>query len=223
MNDLQVFNFKNNNIRSLMINNDPWFIGKDVAVALGYNNPRDAIKKHVYEDDKNTVAIHDGIVGNPNMTIINESGLYALIFGSKLDKAKEFKHWVTSEVLPQIRKTGSYGNSEKLRLAEIISRTPVENLPYLRELYPNYFKRSPGSTLERLSDENTSYQSWLNDYNVSRDYISRFPTTDIFNDYVTYCHERHMFNLGKKTFYRQLEYDFGLRRRQKSDGYRYYV
>lgn len=92
----------------MTIDNEPWFVGKDVADALGYSNSRDAIATHVEMEDKNTVVISDGKRENPNQAIINESGLYALIFGSKLESAKRFKHWVTSEVLPIIRKTGSY-------------------------------------------------------------------------------------------------------------------
>ena len=87
--------------------NEPWFIGNDVAEVLGYANTRDALNKHVEDEDKNTVAIRDGI-GNPYQTIINESGLYSLILSSKLPAAKEFKRWVTSEVLPSIRKHGGY-------------------------------------------------------------------------------------------------------------------
>lgn len=109
MNELQIFdNPEFGKIRGLMLDGDPWFVGKDVAGALGYSNPRDALARHVDSEDKNTVAFHDGIQGNPNMTIINESGLYSLILSSKLPTAKRFKHWVTSEVLPAIRKTGRY-------------------------------------------------------------------------------------------------------------------
>ena len=109
MNKLQIFNSAEfGEIRTVTIDNEPWFVGKDVAEALGYSNTRDALATHVSEEDKNTVVISDGKRGNPNQVVINESGLYALIFGSKLDSAKRFKHWVTSEVLPTIRKTGSY-------------------------------------------------------------------------------------------------------------------
>ena len=83
------------------------FVGKDVAEVLGYSNPRDALRKHVDEDDK-AVAFCDSLGGQQQTTFINESGLYALILSSKLPKAREFKHWVTAEVLPQIRKTGGY-------------------------------------------------------------------------------------------------------------------
>ena len=83
------------------------FVGKDVAEVLGYSNPRDALRKHVDEDDK-AVAFCDSLGGQQQTTFINESGLYSLILSSKLPKAREFKHWVTAEVLPQIRKTGGY-------------------------------------------------------------------------------------------------------------------
>lgn len=95
-------------IRTVDQNGEPWFVGKDVAAALGYSNPRDALSKHVDDQDKNSVAFRDGTSGNPNVTVINESGLYSLIFGSKLEGAVRFKRWVTSEVLPTLRKTGSY-------------------------------------------------------------------------------------------------------------------
>ena len=110
MNQLEIFkNREFGEIRTVAIDGEPWFVGKDVAEALGYSNTRDALATHVMDEDKNTVVISDGKRrGNPNQVIINESGLYALIFGSKLDSAKRFKHWVTSEVLPQIRRTGTY-------------------------------------------------------------------------------------------------------------------
>lgn len=118
MNELQIFNNPDfGNIRALEINGDPYFVGKDVAEALGYSNPRDALAKHVDDEDKNSVAFHDGTSGNPNMTVINESGVYALVFSSKLPKAREFKHWVTSEVLPTIRKHGAYMTPETLEKA----------------------------------------------------------------------------------------------------------
>ena len=111
MNELQIFNNEEfGKIRTVTINNEPWFVSKDVATALGYSNSRDAISKHVFDDDKG-VAKCDTPSGRQEMSVINESGLYALIFGSKLDSAKRFKHWVTSEVLPSIRRSGSYQKS----------------------------------------------------------------------------------------------------------------
>ena len=88
---------------------EPWFVGKDVAERLGYSNTRDAVRKHVDEEDKTTVAICDDGSNYKSMTVlINESGLYSLVLSSKLPQAKEFKRWVTAEVLPQIRRTGGY-------------------------------------------------------------------------------------------------------------------
>lgn len=113
MNDLQVFtNERLGKVRVMQVKGQPYFVGKDIAEALGYSNSRDALAKHVHEDDKITVAIRDGKKGNPNQVCINESGMYSLIFGSELETAKEFKHWVTSEVLPSIRKTGGYNANQ---------------------------------------------------------------------------------------------------------------
>ena len=125
MNELRLFNFENNQVRTLLINDEPWFVGKDVAEILGYSNPRDALSKHVDSEDKNSVAIHDGNKGNPNLTIINESGVYALVFSSKLQSAKKFKHWVTSEVLPTLRKTGSYAKPQ-LTGEELMAKALIE-------------------------------------------------------------------------------------------------
>lgn len=113
MEKVQVFKNEEFEVRTVEINGEPWFIGKDVANVLGYSNSRKALADHVDSEDKNTVTIRDGIVGNPNQTIINESGLYSLILGSKLPSAKRFKHWVTSEVLPAIRQSGVYMTDDK--------------------------------------------------------------------------------------------------------------
>ena len=108
MNELQIFNSEEfGDIRTVTIENEPWFVGKDVATALGYSNPQKAVRDHISEEDRGVNEM-DTPSGRQNLAVINESGLYALIFGSKLESAKRFKHWVTSEVLPAIRKTGSY-------------------------------------------------------------------------------------------------------------------
>lgn len=112
MNELQIFvNKELGKIRALEINNEPWFVGKDVATILGYSNSSDALKVHVDEEDKckkDEIVIHDSIGRKQRPLLINESGLYSLILSSKLSSAKKFKRWVTSEVLPQIRETGGY-------------------------------------------------------------------------------------------------------------------
>lgn len=106
MKDLKVFNFDNQEVRTLLIDDEPHFVGKDVATILGYTNPQKAIRDHVDEEDKTVNKTFT--VNGTSPILINESGLYSLILSSKLPTAKKFKRWVTSEVLPAIRKTGSY-------------------------------------------------------------------------------------------------------------------
>lgn len=140
MNELQVFNNPEfGQVRTLTIEEEPWFVGKDVAVALGYGNPRDALRKHIEDEDKGVSQIATPS-GEQTMTIINESGLYALIFGSKLESAKRFKHWVTHEVLPAIRKTGTYSitptaraltTDDYMKAAQLAATCRNERLPYV--------------------------------------------------------------------------------------------
>lgn len=109
MNELQIFkNEEFGEVRSLIIDNEPYFVGKDVATALGYVKSRNAIATHVDAEDKKVAPIQGDVGGTQEMILINESGLYSLILSSKLPQAKKFKRWVTSEVLPAIRKTGGY-------------------------------------------------------------------------------------------------------------------
>ncbi|QUO21134.1 ORF6C domain-containing protein [Clostridiaceae bacterium Marseille-Q4143] len=120
MNNLQVFNSEEfGQVRTMVIDGEPWFVGKDVAEALGYERPTDTVRKRVDDEDRG-ISKMETPSGKQEMTIINESGLYTLVLGSKLDSAKRFKRWVTSEVLPTIRKTGSYNKpmteAEQIRL-----------------------------------------------------------------------------------------------------------
>ena len=115
MNELQIFkNEEFGEIRTVQLNNETYFVGKDVAEALKYNEPHKAIQRHVEEDDRTKHPVTDSSGRDQEAWIITESGLYALIFGSKLESAKRFKHWVTSEVLPSIRKHGVYAVDELL-------------------------------------------------------------------------------------------------------------
>lgn len=131
MNELQVFTSEEfGSVRTVTIDNEPWFVGKDVSSALGYSDTFGALKKHVSIEDKQNCQ-NDSFESPRGMTVINESGLYALIFGSKLESAKRFKHWVTSEVLPSIRKTGGYQmkipeGKELLALAVIEANKTIE-------------------------------------------------------------------------------------------------
>lgn len=113
-NELQLFDFENNQIRVLKINNEPWFVGKDVATILGYSNTRKALIDHVDDEDKKDgVTIRDSMGRSQLAVVINESGMYSLILSSKLPNAKKFKRWVTSEVLPAIREDGAYITDNK--------------------------------------------------------------------------------------------------------------
>lgn len=115
MQELKTFKFENQQVRTLTIDEEPYFLGKDVAVILGYSNSRKALQDHVdLEDKKDGVTIRDSIGREQTPVVINESGLYSLIMSSKLPTAKKFKRWVTSEVLPTIRKHGAYMTDQKI-------------------------------------------------------------------------------------------------------------
>ena len=103
MNEIKIFKFNEKDIRTVVLNGEPYFVGKDVATVLGYAEPRSAVSKKVDDEDRGVAKIATPS-GTQEMTVINESGVYSLIFGSKLPNAKNFKHWVTTEVLPTIRK-----------------------------------------------------------------------------------------------------------------------
>ena len=181
------------NIRGLEINGEPWLVGKDVADVLGYKNTRDALNKHVDDEDKNTVAIHDGI-GNPNKVIINESGFYSLVLRSKLPEAKKFKRWVTSEVLPQIRKTGGYipvneEDDEKTIMAkalQIMDKTIKEKNIKIEELEEDKYKLEglaiKGYSLKDLSTCLDYKERFIDDYCISQGWYSRVNHDVIIRD-----------------------------------------
>lgn len=149
MNEIQIFqNSEFGEVRTIMINGEPWFVGKDVSVALGYAKPTDAIRKHVDEEDRG-ISKMETPSGIQEMVIINESGLYSLIFGSKLESAKKFKRWVTSEVIPQIRRTGTYG-------APKIPENPMELLELHYEAIKHVDKR-----VDSLEDRFNTFEKSL--------------------------------------------------------------
>ncbi|HBC2852275.1 TPA: phage antirepressor [Enterococcus faecium] len=119
MNTPQIFNFEQNEVRTILVNDEPYFVAKDSAAILGYKRTADAIKQHVDAEDKGVGGIQTP-GGVQRMTLINESGLYSLIFSSQLPNAKKFKRWVTSEVLPQIRKHGMYATDELLNNPDLL-------------------------------------------------------------------------------------------------------
>lgn len=130
--ELQIFNFENQQVRTIEIENEPYFVGKDVAEILGYTNTPKAIRDHVDEEDKLTERI---VLSGQNreVIIINESGLYSLILSSKLPNAKKFKRWVTSEVLPAIRKYGGYLTEQKLEEALLNPDTLINLATQLKQ------------------------------------------------------------------------------------------
>lgn len=130
----QLFNFKGKQVRTVSVNNEPYFVGKDVATILGYTKSRNAIATHVDSEDKTTALIQgSGSNYKSKTVIINESGLYSLILGSKLPQAKEFKHWVTNEVLPTIRKHGAYMTPETIERALLNPDTIINLATQLKE------------------------------------------------------------------------------------------
>lgn len=159
MNKLQIFNSPDfGQIRTIQKNGEPWFVGKDVAEILGYKDTSDALKKHVDKEDKVLLKVGETPTlksSNFGMYIINESGLYSLILSSKMPKAKEFKRWVTSEVIPAIRKTGKYEAmaqavpvddepatdftqlefDQRIRIAAIIASCRRERLPLVAKVF----------------------------------------------------------------------------------------
>ena len=139
MNELEIFNNPEfGQIRATEINGEPYFVGKDVAEALGYEKPRNAIAQHVDPDDALKQGLTDSLGREQEAIFISESGVYALIFSSKLPKAKEFKHWVTSEVLPTIRKHGAYATPATI---ESIIADPDNGIKLLTALKEEQEKR----------------------------------------------------------------------------------
>ena len=146
-NEIKIFeNEEFGSVRTMEINGEPYFVGKDVATILGYSNINKAIQMHVDEEDKKVLDYkgfsHFGTTlwsGNDfsNKTIINESGLYSLILSSKLPKAKEFKHWVTSEILPSIRKTGGYLANSDMMVSTYFGNLPPEQQTLVKGLFDN--------------------------------------------------------------------------------------
>lgn len=120
MNTPQIFNFEQNEVRTILVNDEPYFVGKDVADVLGYSNTAKAIRDHVDIEDRRSERIVHPSGGAQDSVVINESGLYSLILKSKLPSARKFKRWVTSEVLPQIRKHGMYATDELLNNPDLL-------------------------------------------------------------------------------------------------------
>ena len=163
MNELMIFNNPEfGEVRTVEVDGEPWLVGKDVAQALGYANPRDALAKHVDDEDKTTVAFRDGTSGNPNLTVINESGLYSLVLSSKLPGAKKFRRWVTAEVLPSIRKHGAYMTPDTI---EKLISNPDTIIQLATALKEEQEKR------EALEAENEAQRQAIADFQPIKQYV----------------------------------------------------
>ncbi|HCY9740709.1 TPA: phage antirepressor [Staphylococcus aureus] len=177
MQALQTVNFEELPVRTLTVDNEPYFVGKDVAEILGYSNTRDALSKHVDEDDKEILTSRNTTLENlPNrgLTAVNESGLYSLIFSSKLESAKRFKRWVTSDVLPAIRKHGIYATDS------VIENT-LNNPDYIINILTEYKKEK---------EQNLLLQQEMGELKPKADYVDEIlkstgtlATTQIAADY----------------------------------------
>jgi hypothetical protein len=161
MNDqgLKKFDFRGASVRTVMIKGEPWFLASDVTEILGLGNPRDAIARHIDKDDRDGVGIPDAIGREQKTTVVNESGLYSLIFGSTKPEAKRFKHWVTKEALPEIRRTGQYTKD----VSPWLSSDPSQwhkTFPdaYFLQIFRLKGKRPP-------KDGNLKYTPWISHIN----------------------------------------------------------
>ena len=220
MNELTLFqNPEFGTIRSLTIDGEPWFVGKDVAEALGYSNTRKALADHVDEDDKTDgVTIRDSIGRDQTPVVINESGVYSLIFGSKLESARRFKHWVTSEVLPAIRKTGTYSMNEKydrMELARIISScksaTAVKTISALFEIgVKPIASHTPIMGNDSVSVFLERYDSKL---------LQTIPNQEVYADYELFCHRNDFTAITQGNYSRRVHKLTGLTvRRRRVNG-----
>lgn len=163
MNELKMFeNQQFGKLRTVIINDEIWFVGKDVAECLGYSKARNAIASHVMNEDKKDAPIQGALGGTQNMTIINESGLYSLVFSSRLEGARQFKHWVTSEVLPSIRKHGAYMTPETIEKAL---------------LSPDFIIRL-ATKLKEEQEKNKKLQETIDDMEPKVEYYNKVANSD---------------------------------------------
>lgn len=142
--DPQPFDFQGNNVRVVMIDDEPWFVAGEVCAVLGLANVGQALTG--LDDEKGSITITDGTPGSPIRSIINESGLYSLILRSRKPEAKAFKKWVTGTVLPAIRKTGSYGTPKELTFEEMVERTLLESRARIQALESTVQELEPKAT-----------------------------------------------------------------------------
>lgn len=205
MEELKIFeNQEFGQIRTLVIDNEPWFVGKDVAERLGYSNPSKAVIVHVDNEDKcfEMFQVSDSQNGNLVKTaIINESGLYSLIFGSNLESAKRFKRWVTSEVLHAIRKTGSYSLDKQEIAKQLANSKTAAGVKAILSLYGIQPQANP-TIIEQNSV--TAYLGNVEDWE-----ITDIPSKKVYTDYCTFCNENDYSPMSLCNFSRRMRTDAG--------------
>ena len=158
------------------------------------------------------------------MYYINRDGFTLLGMGFTGKEALEWKlKYIEAFNEMEKRLKNPTLTDNRLEIARLILSAPESKLSAILELYPEYFSHHNRGSLEYMSDINTSYTKWIEDYGITADWISHFPTLEVFNNYVRYCVERNLLSMGKKYFYKTLENDFSFTRRQGSDGYRYFI
>lgn len=202
MNEIQIFNNPEfGEIRTVMIEGEPWFVGVDIARALGYKKPTGAVATNIDEGDSLRRGVSDANGHKQTAIVINESGLYALIFGSKLESAKKFKKWVTSEVLPSIRKTGSYGGQ--------LPKNPME----LLELHYEAI-RHVDNKVDALAEDLEQFKQELPLFGVDEDKIvtavRRKGTECLGGKDSNAYNDKSLHNKVFRDIYREVKHQFGI-------------
>lgn len=162
---------------------------------------------------------------NRPMYYINRDGFSLLAMSFTGAEALKWKiHYINAFNAMENRIKNTLFSDNRFELAKLIATVPDSKVHLIRDLYPEHFNATPlPGSLEYISDINTSYMRWIADYNIDKEWIKEFPTIEIYNNYVRYCLTNHYLSMGKKLFYRTLERDFNFTRRQKGDGFRYFI
>ena len=231
MNDLIKFNFEDHVVRSCFINGDPYWVGKDVATALGYSNTKDALRRHVDPEDRRGSRFTTPS-GVQSLTVVNESGLYSLILSSRLETAKRFKRWITSEVLPQLRTNGYYGVNKVAQYSDalqnvynVVSVLPLEDrTAVVREmLRPLGVNLCGVETKKPTVEPAGSIMAFMDLYKTT---LTLYPSTAIYSMYINFCDRcGYKDKYHKNAFSYRLRRDYGIDshvRRYNGRGVRFY-
>lgn len=229
-------------VRTVTIDGEPMFCLADICKALELSQPS-KVKERLNQKGVNSIpTLTSG--GTQNLLYVNESNLYKTIFQSRKESAERFTDWVTSEVLPSIRKHGAYISEEVMNQLVLLQKAVtditerlVERFKYTDERIDDITRRLEALEASRkepfTSDKITettsdmdcsSYDEWIKDNHLTKEKISAHPTTVVYESYVKYYSGNKLVGVGKKTFYKKLQKDFGFtKRKQKSDGKRYFI